>query len=210
MKKRGPFITFEGIEGSGKSSHIKLLSEFLSEMAYDVVTTFEPGASSIGGIIRSLLLEGNLVDPWVEALLFLTERRQHIKEVLLPSLGAGKIVLCDRFIDSTIAYQGYGRGLPIALLKEINGKIAEDLHPDLTILLDCTPEEGLRRTKGTDRFQKESLEFHQRVREGYLQLAKEEPQRIKVVPSDRDKSLVQAEIRQIVLDFLSRWQWRPL
>lgn len=205
MKKRGPFITFEGIEGSGKSSHIRLLFEFLSEMAYEVVTTFEPGASSLGGFIRPLLLEGKVLDPWVETLLFLIDRRQHLKEVLLPSLGSGKLVLCDRFVDSTIAYQGYGRGLPIPLLREMNSRITENLHPDLTILLDCDPKEGLQRTKGKDRFQMESLEFHQRVREGYLQLAKEEPERIKVVSSDRNKVLVQAEIRKIVTDFLSKW-----
>lgn len=206
MKKRGLFITFEGIEGSGKSSHIKLLCEFLSGMAYDVVVTFEPGASSLGSLIRPLLLEGEVLDPWIEALLFLMDRRQHVKEVLLPSLRSGKLVICDRFTDSTIAYQGYGRGLPIPLLREMNSKIAEGLHPDLTILLDCDPKEGLKRKKSTDRFQMEPLEFHHRVREGYLQLAKEEPERIKVVASGRDKALVQAEIREIVISFLSKWQ----
>lgn len=205
MRKRGPFITFEGIEGSGKSSHMRLLSEFLSEMAYEVVITFEPGASSVGSLIRPLLLEGKNLDPWVEALLFLTDRRQHVNEVLLPSLESGKLVLCDRFVDSTIAYQGYGRRLPIPLLRELNSKVTENLRPDLTILLDCDPEEGLQRTKGKDRFQMEPLEFHRRVREGYLQLAKEEPERIKVVASDRDKAVVQAEIRKIVIDFLSKW-----
>ncbi len=206
--RKGALITLEGIEGSGKSGHLKLLAQFLQGQGFAVHATYEPGATPLGRSLRELLLhgEGLVEDPLVELLLFLLDRREHVRLVIKPSLLEGKVVLCDRYVDSTLAYQGFGRGLDPDFVLRANRLVTEGVWPDLTILLDCPPEEGLQRTKGEDRLQRQPLEFHRRVREGYLELARREPERIRVVStSGRPREEAQEEIRSIVLEFLRRW-----
>ena len=206
--KRGALITLEGIEGSGKSGHLKLLAQFLQSQGFPIRVTYEPGATVLGRSLRELLLhgEGLIEDPLVELFLFLSDRREHVRLVVKPLLLEGKVVLCDRYVDSTLAYQGFGRGLDLDFLLRANRLVTEGIWPDLTILLDCPPEEGLRRAKGEDRLHRQPLEFHRRVREGYLELARREPERIKVVStSGCPKEEAQEAIRSIVLEFPRRW-----
>ena len=201
---KGILITLEGIEGSGKTLHAKLLGKFLTQKGVSVILTYEPGATPIGKKLRRLLLgEDFFQDPFTELCLFLADRREHFLRIIKGALEEGKIVVCDRFVDSTLAYQGYGRGIDMELIVNLNERILEGTWPNLTILLDCPVEEGLKRTKRRDRISKGSLEFHERVRHGYLELSRKYPERIKVVNSfDRPKSEVQEEIRKIVLGFL--------
>lgn len=201
------FITLEGIEGSGKSSHARDLAQFLQEKGFPVLLTFEPGDTELGKALRDILLSPHGVeDAWVELFLFLADRREHVTEVIRPALERGLLVLCDRYIDSTEAYQGYGRGLPLSFIQEANAKVTEGLKPDLTLLLDCPVEEGLRRTKGNDRLRRETVEFHERVRRGYLKIHEREPSRVVVVDTLRPREKVQGEIRELVTDFLRQWQ----
>ena len=205
--KGGVLITFEGIEGSGKSTHLHLAEEFLRAEGLPTVVTFEPGATPLGRELRQLLLSATLpLQHLAELFLFLADRAEHVRQVIKPALEAGKVVLCDRFVDSTTAYQGYGRGLDLAFVKEGNRRATGGIWPRLTILLDCEVEVGLARTRGVDRFEEEGVEFHKRVREGYLRIAEEEPLRVKVVDSShRPKGDVQGEIRGILRGFLEEW-----
>jgi len=186
--KKGKLITFEGIEGSGKTTQLTLLSTKLKREGVKVVETKEPGGTKLGAKIRELLLEGDLseIDPKAELLLFLADRREHLRSVILPALSQGAIVLSDRFIDSTIAYQGYGRGLALELVTKALILFDEDITPDLTLLFDLLPETSLARvsSEAIKSFEKEPLAFHKRVREGYLELAKRYPERIKIIPGD--------------------------
>lgn len=204
---KGVLITFEGIEGSGKSTHLRLAEEFLKAEGLSTVATFEPGATPLGVKLRQLLLSATVpLQPLAELFLFLADRAEHIRQVVRPALEAGKVVLCDRFVDSTTAYQGYGRGIELGFVKEGNRRATGGIWPRLTILLDCEVEVGLARTKGVDRFEGEGVEFHRRVRDGYLRIAEEEPMRVKVVDSShRPKGEVQEEIREILRGFLKGW-----
>ncbi len=195
------FITFEGIEGSGKSTQIKLLSDYLKAKGHDVIMTAEPGGSDIGLKIRRLLLEpDNHMDPLTELLLYNAARAEHARRLIYPSLLQGSVVICDRFSDSTMAYQGYGRGMDMAVIKTLNDVVIPELKPFITFLLDMDVEEGLRRNIGAgkeDRFELETIEFHQRVRHGYLVIAKEETERVKVIDAsgsaeDVHKKIVEA------------------
>ncbi|SJZ75992.1 dTMP kinase [Selenihalanaerobacter shriftii] len=182
----GLFITLEGPEGAGKSTQIELLNSYLTKKGYQVVQTREPGGTTVGDRIREILLDNNLnnLEPKTELLLYCASRAQHILEVIKPALLEGKIVLCDRFSDATLAYQGYGRKIDIELIQQINRLSTAGLKPDLTFILDIDSEEGLHRAKGLDkdgfelgigdRIENEKLEFHKRVRSGYLDLAKME------------------------------------
>jgi dTMP kinase len=187
---RGFLVTFEGIEGAGKSTLLKLTEEYLRKRGYSVFSTFEPGDTELGRRIRELLLDPSKEAPSAEAelLLYLADRAEHVQKRLIPALRDYRVVLCDRFSDSTIAYQGYGRGLDIDTLLRLDHYAREGLTPDLTILLDLDPEEGLRRNdrlgKG-DRFERETIEFHRRVREGFLQIANRDPQRVKVIDASQ-------------------------
>ena len=184
-KRKGIFITFEGGEGSGKTTHSKKVAEYLSKEGFKVVCTHEPGGTRIGKLLRGILLHPENLDllPGTELFLYAAERRQHIEEVIEPALKEGKIVISDRFLDATTAYQGYGRRLNKRLVRTLNEIATSGIRPDLTILLDLDPKLGLRRAilgKG-DRLEQEEIAFHKRVREGYLKIAKEEPGRVKVV-----------------------------
>lgn len=196
------FISFEGIEGSGKSTQVKALAEYLRAKGHKVVETVEPGGTIIGNKIRELLLEpGNHMDPMAELLLYYSSRAQHVREVIYPAILDNSIVITDRFIDSTVAYQGYARGIDLGLINTLNDIVIPDMKPFLTFLLDMDVEEGLRRNRRAqkeDRFELETVEFHNRVRKGFHQIAAEEPERIKIV----DASLSVKEVSRKVIEIL--------
>lgn len=184
----GYFITFEGIEGSGKTTQIKLLAEHLEILGYQVVMTREPGGCPISDKIRSILLDADnhSMRPLTELFLYAAARAQHVAEVIKPALESGCIVLCDRFTDATIAYQSCGRGIERDTIETLNVLACQTVRPDLTILIDCDPDIGLMRARQRieatfgpreERFELEALEFHRRVRDGYLNMALQEPQR---------------------------------
>ncbi len=200
------FITLEGIEGSGKTTQAGYIVRSLQEKGYDCVITREPGGTRIGEKIRTILLDPDSkdMDPLTELLLYTADRAQHIKEIIYPNLAAGKIVLCDRYYDATVVYQGFARGIDVGLVKRLHRLIFSDLKPDITILLDLPPEVGLSRAwkqikNGTrsdieTRFEKETLSFHEKVRSGYLELAHLEPERFRVIDASKDESRVREKI----------------
>ena len=171
------FVTLEGPEGAGKSSVIRMLSAHLESLGQATLVTREPGDGSLGRRIREILLGGGQIDPKAELFLFLADRAQHVEDVIRPALREGKTVLCDRYIDSTVAYQGYGRKFDIELLRSWNRFSTAGLMPDLTILLDIESDQGLSRVENKDRLDSEPLEFHQAVRQGFLCEAKLDPGR---------------------------------
>lgn len=178
MEERvGRLITIEGPDGSGKSTLARAIAERLRSAGVEVLLTREPGGSPIGGAIRSLLLDGGDLDPWTEAFLFLADRREHCLRGIVPSLRAGKWVICDRFADSTVAYQGYGAGLDVEDLRRLNELATGGLLPELTILLDISPSVSLARVGQKNRLDRMPLEFHERVRSGFLREAEREPGR---------------------------------
>lgn len=185
------FITFEGVEGAGKSTQIKMLSKYLKEKNINFISLREPGGTIIGEKIRKILLKDkNLkIDPVTEMLLMMVSRRELLIQKILPALKENKMVLCDRFIDSTIAYQGYGRGIEIGWIKDIFRLVCFNHYPDLTILLDIETEEGFKRIKGKekDRFEEEESSFHRRIREGFLKIAEEERKRFFVIDGKGNK-----------------------
>jgi dTMP kinase len=199
-------ITFEGIEGSGKSTQIRHAAAYLTASGHCCQVTQQPGGTRIGRQIRAVLLDpaNREMDPVAELLLYAADRRQHIREVIRPALDEGKIVICDRFHDSTAAYQGFSRGLDMALIREVNQWVLTDLEPDLTFLLDLSPEIGLgrawrevdagEREMGETRFEAEAIEFHRRVRAGYLELARREPARFVVIDAAREEEMVRRAI----------------
>lgn len=195
----GLFLTLEGLDGSGKTTQAGLLRAFLEERGLRTVLTREPG----GGLpeVRDLLLGGPL-SPEAEYLLFSADRAEHVRRVILPSLERGVWVVSDRYLDSSLAYQGFGRGLPLAWLLEVAKEATLGLTPRLTFLLDLPPEEALRRVKDPDRLEREGLAFFQRVREGYLFLAEQEPHRFLVLDARRSVAEVAEEIRAHLLPLL--------
>lgn len=211
---RGIFISFEGIEGTGKTTQAKLLKEhLLSKKVYSVITTKEPGGTVISERIRQILLsaEHKEMDSLTELFLYFASRRQHIKELIVPSIAAGRIVITDRFSDSTKAYQGYARGIDVGFIDTINKAVTGGLIPDLTILLDLDVETGLKRNMGInklDRLELEDIEFHKRVMEGYLILSKLEPERIKVVDARLSVEKIHEKVVEIVTKYLMRNQSR--
>ena len=210
---KGKFITLEGIEGSGKSTQIVLLANYLKSLSIRMVLTREPGGTPIGDQVRKVLLDpaNTALDPKAELLLYAASRAQHLKEVILPHLEAGEIVLCDRFADATLAYQGYGRALDIDLIRTLDRIVCSGLRPDVTILLDIDAAVGVARARGRNnsrgleteaRFENEAIAFHERVRQGYLALARQEPDRVRIVEASRSVDDIQADIRKIVGDTL--------
>jgi dTMP kinase len=183
---KGTFLSFEGIEGSGKSTQAKLLYQHLKKRGIDVMLTAEPGGTRIGKRIRTVLLSVEHVEmsPLTELLLYNASRAQHIHEVIIPALGRGTTVITDRFTDSTIAYQGYGRGLDLGMIDEIDRIATGRFRPDITLLLDLEVTTGLLRNRGlnkSDRLEREDISFHEKVRKGYHRIAAQEPLRVKLV-----------------------------
>lgn len=210
------FITFEGIEGCGKSTQIGLLEQKLLAAGYHVTKTREPGGCPIADQVRAVLLDAanRAMVPMSELLLYGAARAQHLAEVVRPALAQGRIVLCDRFSDATRAYQAFGRGLDRHLIEQVNQLACQGLAPDITLLLDCPVETGLSRARQRieaangpreERFELEALEFHQRVRDGYLTLAAEEPQRFVIVDANTGPEQVAA---QIVVAVMARLEQR--
>jgi thymidylate kinase len=204
------FITFEGIEGTGKSTQITLLRAYFESLGRKVLVTMEPGGSRIGTELRRVLLslENRDITPRAELFLYLADRAQHVAQVVRPALDAGMVVLSDRFADSTVAYQAYGRGMDAELLHQLNTVAVDGLWPDLTLLLDIDPEQGLRRavdrnqregkTVAEGRFEAESMAFHSRVRQGYLDWAARFPQRMRIVDASGTPETVAQAIRALV------------
>ncbi len=212
-QKKGFFITFEGPEGAGKSSQLQRLAEALTRRGYTCVATREPGGTPLAETLRAILKEhqgSEKLHDKTELLLMEAARSQHVREVIAPALEKGNVVLCDRFADSSTAYQGIARGIGTDTVRCLNDFACGDCIPDLTILLDLPVERGFERTRRrvetqgeVDRFEEEDLQFHHKVRDGFLQLAAMEPARVKVVNADRDVETVAAEILRIVDEFLS-------
>jgi dTMP kinase len=204
------FITLEGIEGSGKSTQILHVFNFLNQLGLKCVMTREPGGTRIGGKIRSILLdpESAAMNPAAELLLYTADRVQHIQEIILPAIEGGGIVICDRYFDATLAYQGIARGLDMALILDLHQLICRNLKPDLTFLLDLSPNTGLQRAwhqlesgsrKDTEsRFEKETLAFHERVRAGYLAIAGKEPERFRIIDASQSQERVQTQILRVL------------
>ena len=199
---KGLFITFEGADGCGKSTQLNLLAEYLTKKGLEVVVTREPGAKGLGEKIREILLnyDGPVSDR-CESFLFLADRAQHIDMIVNPAVEAGKIVLCDRHTDSTVAYQGYGRQLPIDRIKMLNELAVNGRNPDLTFVFDIDVETSMKRV-GDDKDRMESVgkEFHNRVRYGYLEIAKQEPQRVKVLDATKNID----EISKLVINLFEQ------
>ncbi|TCK03363.1 dTMP kinase [Phorcysia thermohydrogeniphila] len=192
------FITFEGIEGCGKSTQAKLLYEWLKENGYKALLTREPGGTEAAEEIRNFILKhhNEKFPAFAELCLYIAARGFHVENLIKPSLQKGIIVICDRFSDSTLAYQGYGRGLPIHLITSMNKEATGDIEPDITFLLDVPVEVGLSRIKAKkkDRLEEEPLQFHQRVREGFLKIAEENPDRIVVIDGTKEKGTIFSEV----------------
>ena len=188
------FITFEGGEGSGKSTQARVLHRRLLSMGISALLTHEPGGTPLGKEIRRRLKGEGESDPQTELLLFNASRAQLVAEVIRPALKSGTVVICDRFFHSTIAYQGYGRGLALDLIEAANNIATQGLEPDLIVLLDLPVEQGLSRKKLGDRFEREEIAFHQRVRQGYLEMARKDPRRWLVI----DGSLPKKEIGRLI------------
>lgn len=210
----GLFITFEGIEGCGKTTQITRLANSLDKQGLDIVVTREPGGCQISDKIRSILLDSTheAMVPETELLLYTAARAQHIAQVVRPALEQGKIVLCDRFCDATLAYQGFGRHLDIKIINQLNQYACQGVSPDMTLLLDLPAETGLGRARSRnaqsdhldeDRFEQESLEFHQRIRDAYLQFSLQQSERIKVIDATGDFDAVYQRINDTVLPFIT-------
>ena len=216
------FITFEGIEGSGKTCQIKILNESLKLRGHSTVLTREPGGSPIGDQIRKILLDPKNagMDATTELYLYEASRREHVERIIRPALVAKKIVLCDRFTDATVAYQGYGRGIDLETIHKMNSVATGGLIPNVTILLDCQIEVGIGRAKNRieleekraqkktiehtrqDRFENEVMEFHERVRNGYLALAEAFSERIIIFDGQEDIDSVRQKIEEVILRYL--------
>lgn len=216
MGHSGIFITFEGIDGSGKTTQLRRLASWLTASGRDVITTREPGGTTTGESIRAVLLDSKpgSVDPLAELLLYAADRAQHVRQLIRPALATGKIVLCDRFCDATIAYQGFGRNLPLDLIHQLNRVATDGLRPDLTLLYDLDVATGLARigsrrtgpgpgTVQLDRLDLEPADFHQRVREGYRSLAAEPGSRFQVIPAAGPIDEVFEMTRQLALGLIA-------
>jgi dTMP kinase len=208
------FITLEGIEGSGKTTQVTHIARYLESRGLDCRVTREPGGTKIGRQIRAILLDpaSRELDPLTELLLYMADRAQHIQETIKPELIAGKMVICDRYFDATIAYQGYARQLDSALIHKLHQLLFADLTPKITLLLDLSPETGLarawrqidhgQRENSETRFEQEALIFHERVRDGYLALARLEPDRFRIIDAEQEEKQVTQQIVQALSSIL--------
>ncbi len=203
-KKKGLFITLEGPDGSGKSTQAILLARYLKRKGHKVVRTREPGGTSIAEALRRIILNPkNRISEVAEVFLYEAGRAQHTSELILPALRQGKTVVCERYADATLAYQGYGRKMDIRMVKELNRIGSSGLKPDLTILLDLDVREGLKRVRRTpgrriDRMEGESVEFHERVRKGYREIASREPGRVKIIRAKKSPEETHLEVVKVI------------
>jgi dTMP kinase len=212
--KHGLFITLEGIDGTGKSTQLRLLAQHLKKRGLAVRVTREPGGTKVGERIRKILLASTTtrLAPLAELALMYAARAQHLQEVIRPALAKGEIVVSDRYNDASLAYQGYGRELGVGTVRAFDRLVCAGTQPHLTILLDLAPRLSLERTQGRlsrrksnqQRFELQGMNFHKRVRDGYLAIARKQPRRVKVVQADGSVAEVQAEIRKLVDAFLAR------
>jgi dTMP kinase len=212
--KRGYFITFEGIDGSGKTTALRFVEQHLREQQIPLLVTREPGGTAIGREIRGVLLTTShrAMTPATELLLYAADRAQHIQELILPALNEGKVVLCGRFTDATLAYQGYGRGFDLTWIETLMQFATGGLKPDLTVLLDLEVAQAQERLHqrnqhrlvAQDRLEAEELEFHERVRQGYLELARREPQRIKIISAAGTIEETRQRAVEVVLDLVMK------
>lgn len=200
MKKQGIFITFEGADGSGKSTQVSKIAEYLKSKNCNFIVTRDPGGTKLGAHLRNILLNyEDRIAPFCELFLYLADRAQHVDEKIIPSLNSGETVLCDRYIDSTLAYQGYARGLNIDEIINLNNLVTHSLLPDLTLLFDVDTEIAMQRIGGQkDRLESEAAHFHEKVRAGYLDLAKKHPERIKVLNANESIEEVYNEAIKII------------
>jgi dTMP kinase len=216
----GAFITFEGIDGSGKSTQVRMLASVLRLRGMDVVQTREPGGTPLGARLREALLDAQeQVDPLAELLLYAADRAQHVRVMLRPALDAGRVVLSDRYADATVAYQGAGRGFEPSLVAEVVALATGGLKPDLTLLFDLSVAQSGERSRqrttaadegapGHDRLELEAEHFHARVRDAYLQIAAAEPERVRIVDASLSVEEIHAHVLEIVVPFLeNRGQW---
>ena len=203
---RGVLITFEGVEGSGKSTQMRRLERWLRREGYRPEVTREPDGTALGAAVRRLFERpGVRPQPLAEMFLFMAARQQHVSDRIAPWLRAGRIVLCDRYTDATIAYQGYGRGVEPQLIREMNMHATGGVFPDLTLLFDLDPALGFRRIGGRrlDHFEREKLAFHRRVRRGYLEIMRAEPKRVRRVDAAREPAEVERQVRELVGEVLA-------
>jgi dTMP kinase len=207
------FITFEGIEGCGKTTQVKRFAKNLKGLGISLITTFEPGGTRIGKDIRRLLLDSRNknLSPLTELILYAADRAQHVEELIKPALDEGKWVICDRFFDATVVYQGIARGQDMELIRALNKQATQGIQPDITFLLDCPVDMGLQRAlerneaqsqKGQDRFEREAIEFHRAVREGYLELARKNQNRFVIVDATLPEDEVEKKIFQHMEPYL--------
>lgn len=203
---RGVLITIEGVEGSGKTTQCRALAEHLRTGGLDVVVTGEPDGTALGAAIRPLFDMSVPPTPLAQTFLFMAARQQHVTELISPALSRGAVVLCDRYADATLAYQGFGLGMDLETIRDLNLLATGGLLPDLTIVLDLDPAVGMARIQGRalDAFEKMDVVFHRRVREGYLEIARTEKNRVVVLSADQNPQTLQVAIAQVVDQFLSR------
>ena len=200
-------ITLEGVEGSGKTTQMMRLERWLRRQGRKVEHTREPDGTRLGVAVSALFKRpGVQPQPLVEVFLFMAARQQHVAEKIRPWLDRGRIVLSDRYADATVAYQGYGRGVDVDLIRELNARATSGIMPDLTLLLDLDPAEGMRRVRRRERrldnFEREKLAFHRKVRRGYLEILRAEPKRVRLIRAGKPPDAVEAEVRSVVEDFL--------
>jgi len=203
----GVLITLEGVEGSGKTTQMMRLERWLRRQGRKVEHTREPDGTRLGVAVRAVFKRpGVQPKPLVEVFLFMAARQQHVAEKIRPWLDRGRIVLSDRYADATVAYQGYGRGVDLDLIRELNARATSGVMPDLTLLFDLDPAEGMRRVRsrdrGLDNFEREALAFHRKVRRGYLEILRAEPKRVRLIRAAAPPDVVEAEVRAIVEEFL--------
>lgn len=202
--KKGLFITFEGADGCGKTTQLKLAAEYLQEKGQSVLITREPGAKGLGEKLRDILLNyDGIVSDRCESFLFLADRAQHIDTIVLPAVDAGKIVLCDRHIDSTAAYQGYGRGQDLEQINSLNMIATNNRKPDLTIVFDIDADTSMQRVgEQKDRMESAGIEFFNRVRDGYLKIAQNEPDRVKVLDASKSIDEIHRDVIKLINSLL--------
>jgi dTMP kinase len=202
-------ITFEGIEGCGKTTQIALLHAYLEKKGFNVIKTREPGGTTFGETLRKVFLHENMeVYPLSELLVFMAMRAQHVEELIQPALKEGKVVLCDRFVDASYAYQGYGRGIDLGIIETLNRLVTKGVRPNLTVLLDCAVDAGLRRkaeSADMDRFEKEEVAFHKKIKKAYEKMSKADPKRFFVIDSSLDIDTIHKTIRKKVAALLKNY-----